>query len=88
MQVSALNLIIAAQQARNQTAPRPAPQAAPTTSSPSTVAQAPVAEAPAQHEFAPMAFKSEGASKTSVQGEPANGYSPTAPLGSQIDIRI
>jgi hypothetical protein len=74
MQVSALNMIIAAQQARNTPPQRPAP---PTIENPK--AAGPVSS------FSPPAFKAESAP---LQGAPANSYSPSAPLGSQIDIRI
>lgn len=77
MQVSALNTIIAAQQARNATPARPAAQA---TASANTEEQSTTAP------FAPLAFKT--ASAPQQQAASANPYSPTAPLGSQIDIRI
>jgi hypothetical protein len=86
MQVSALNLIIAAQQARGATPAQPAPQTAP---------QAKVPEAgkpafsPASSDFTPLSFGSQAAppqpaaSSTAPAGYPAN-----APVGSQIDIRV
>jgi hypothetical protein len=76
MQVSALNLIIAAQQAR--TAPTPAHTV-------EAKSKPPVEGAPA--EFAPLAFKTLPAETTCAPNTPT-GYSPTAPLGSQVDIRI
>jgi hypothetical protein len=74
MQVSALNLLIAAQQARSGAAPRAVPPAA-----------AKAAETAADS-FAPLAFKGAGADAPAASG--TNPYSPSAPLGSQIDIRI
>ena len=76
MQVSAINLIIAAQQARDATAPRTASQ----TKAPATGNSA----APSS-DFAPLSFGSRAA-----PAQPAAApavYSANAPLGSQIDIR-
>lgn len=79
MQVSALNTLIAAQQARQQT--RPVADAKPVAATEKSQSGA---------DFAPMAFKAAAAGATATQAAApaANGYSPTAPLGSQLDIRV
>jgi hypothetical protein len=74
MQVSALNLIIAAQQARTAT-----PPARPAEAKPNSPPQATSAE------FAPLSFKPQTAEP--AQDAPAR-YNAAAPLGSQIDIRV
>lgn len=84
MQVSALNLIIAAQQARNVSPPRPSdgPARTDNSSKPS--------QASAAGQFEPLPFEGQKASPS----PPADGaqaaarFSPTAPVGSQIDIRV
>jgi hypothetical protein len=67
MQVSTLQTIIAAQQARTAQPQRPA---------------AATAEAPAKG-FEPLAFAEPA---TQAPAQPA--YSASAPLGSQVDIRV
>ena len=71
MQISALNTIIAAQQAKSAQASRPA--------------VAPQAK-PAAPGFEPMAFAASPAEEAQAPAKPA--YSASAPLGSQVDIRI
>ncbi len=74
MQVSALNLIIAAQQARTVgTAQRPA-------NAPPTAAEPKTSEAPA-----PAALKFADAAPTRTA---ANPFAVPVALGSQLDIRV
>jgi hypothetical protein len=75
MQISALNMIIAAQQARQAAAPGAATSKA--------LEPKPTAPADAQ-EFVPFAA---GAQETSTP-RTAAARPPNAPVGSQIDIRI
>ncbi|HTW33719.1 MAG TPA: hypothetical protein VMD53_03800 [Rhizomicrobium sp.] len=77
MQVSALNTIIAAQQARGATSARPPVNAAGVKTPPGT------------QEFAPLAFAApttEAAAAADAPPRPA--FSANAPLGSQVDIRV
>jgi hypothetical protein len=84
MQVSALNLIIAAQQARGGAAPQ-----RPTGSNAASPAQAAPAAARDANDFAPMAFKaSVEAPPAPAQRTAANPFVASAPLGSQLDIRV
>jgi len=77
MQLSAANLLIASQQLAR---PRPAPQ----TQFASALAQENGAEAAG---FEPLAFKQSAPAKAPVPAPPA-GYSPSSPLGANIDIRV
>jgi len=88
MQVSALNLIIAAQQAHGASAPRPASQ---TPASQTKSPEAPKAgNSPApSSDFEPLSFGSQAApAQAAAPSTTPTGYSANAPLGSQIDIRI
>jgi len=81
MQISALNLIIAAQQARSAAPPRQAPTA-PAARAPTPVAEAKPAEAAG--EFAPLAFRTSAAEPTPVPAPPGR----LMPPGSKLDIRV
>jgi len=82
MQVSALNLIIAAQQARSASAPRPVSQ----TKAPETGSPAPPQQS---SEFAPLSFGSQAAPAQPAASSTAPArYPANAPVGSQIDIRV
>lgn len=81
MQVSALNLIIAAQQARSSAPPRPASQ----TKAPEIQT---AAASEASSDFAPLAFKAQTDPQQPAKSAAPQGYSPSAPLGSQVDIRV
>ena len=84
MQISALNLIIAAQQARSAAPPHAA-------TGPSTKSAA----APkSPEEFTPIAFGASGAAEPTTRSwaqansAQANSFAAAVPLGSQIDIRV
>ena len=87
MQVSAINLIIAAQQAA---APRPASQArAPQTKTPEVAAPKMGNSVAPSSDFAPLSFGSPAApARPAASSTTPTGYSANAPLGSQIDIRV
>ena len=75
MQISAANLLIASQQGAN-TAPQPD----------GAFAAALAKEKPS---FEPLAFKQvETAAQPAPQGKPPASPMATAPMGSQIDIRV
>ena len=84
MQISALNLIIAAQQARQTAAQNaPAAQSAPTAKpQPAKLGDRLQASA----EFVPFGEAAETAAAKS--DAPASAPSPNTPIGSQIDIRV
>ena len=80
MQISPVNLLIAAQQTRN---------AAPVRPTPVTKAAKEASAAEAADGFAPLAFKTQAAPAAPAAPAPAaSPYSANAPLGSQLDIKI
>jgi hypothetical protein len=74
MQVSALHTIIAAQQAQTARPQRPA------------AATAEAKAAPPAQGFEPLAFAGPSTEAAQAPAQPA--YSASAPLGSQVDIRV
>lgn len=75
MQVSAPNLLIAAQQTRETRR----------ATAPDTANAAP---ADKTEELSPIAFKTAGASPNASAMAPTTQHDASAPLGSQIDIRV
>jgi hypothetical protein len=81
MQISASNLLVAAQQVRSPTA---AP--APLRTEPPIVTNATMsAEEP---KFEAMAFKTTSPTNTAPSAKPDNPFAPAKKLGSQLDIRV
>lgn len=86
MQVSALNLIIAAQQARVG-GPTPRSNDNPAAASPN-ISAASVPDAPRETDaFAPMAFKPTSSAAPAAQSA-ANPFAAPMAVGSQLDIRV
>ncbi len=82
MQISASNLLVAAQQVRNPSAPP-----APSRTEPSNVAKATVSSGePAQ--FEALAFKTAAPENTTPLAKPANPFAPAKRMGSQLDIKV
>jgi hypothetical protein len=82
MQISALNTIIAAQQARSTpTPPRPAPNAP-------AAQKAAAPEASPPQDFAPLAFGQAAAPGPAANASAPPPYPAGARLGSQVDIRV
>jgi hypothetical protein len=82
MQISASNLLVAAQQVR-------APVTAPATPrmEPSTVTNATIAaDEPAK--FETMSFKTTSPTNTAPLTKPENPFAPAKRLGSQLDISV
>jgi hypothetical protein len=80
MQISASNLLVAAQQVRN-------PSATPPRTEPPIVAKATVSPGePAQ--FEALAFKTAAPVNTTPLAKPANPFAPAKRMGSQLDIKV
>jgi len=83
MQISASNLLVAAQQAHGPNAPA----SAPSRMEPPTVANTTVsADAPAK--FETMAFKTVSPVNTTPLAKPENPFAPAKRMGSQLDIKV
>jgi hypothetical protein len=80
MQLSALNSIIAAQQARGQTPAKPA-------AAPAAADVGKPSETGTAQDFAPISFGKSVAAPAQAASPPSN-YAANAPLGSRIDIRV
>jgi hypothetical protein len=82
MQISASNLLVAAQQVR-----APATASVPARTEPSTVTNATVsADEPAK--FETMSFKPAAPTNTTPLAKPDNPFAPAKRLGSQLDIKV
>jgi len=89
MQISAANLLLAAQQPRAASAGGNAPRAFAATSNESAARPVPTAFAPPDFEAgAPGAKKPSEAPAAAAPVRPAAGYAGLAAPGSQLDIRV
>ena len=82
MQISARNLLVAAQQVRGPTAAPAPPRTEPPTVTNATVS----AEEPAK--FEAMSFKTAAPTNTAPLAKPETPFAPAKRLGSQLDISV
>jgi hypothetical protein len=80
MQISASNLLLAAQQVRNSTAAPPRADAA-------NVAKATISTGDAA-QFEALAFKNTAPEKNTPLAKPENPFAPAKRMGSQLDIKV
>jgi len=82
MQISASNLLVAAQQVRGPVAAPPPPRADFPTVTNATIA----ADEPAK--FEAMSFKTAAPTNPAPLAKPENPFAPAKRMGSQLDIKV